>query len=196
MKFIKLAGCSIYLLLVLALNGCAGKTEHAAELQSFRKQGDSISVLSQQTIFTKLTAAIARGGMAYAVDFCSVNAMPLTDSLSSIFNTRIRRLSNKNRNPANKLTGETDLAVFAYFRDHMKEGVKDTVLREGAGYAYYKPIRIAMPACLSCHGNPKLDIDSQMAKIIREKYPTDLATGYQSGELRGMWKIEFRKNAE
>jgi hypothetical protein len=62
---------------------------------------------------------------------------------------------------------------------------------ENRKIVYYKPIRIAMPACLKCHGSAEKDIDPKTLAIIRQKYPDDLATNYKEGDLRGLWKITF-----
>jgi hypothetical protein len=58
---------------------------------------------------------------------------------------------------------------------------------------FYKPIMISMPTCLKCHGKPNIDIDEATLKAIAEKYPNDLATGYNLSDLRGAWKITFKK---
>ena len=59
---------------------------------------------------------------------------------------------------------------------------------------YYKPIRIALPACLKCHGEPISDIDVATSEKIQNLYPADLATGYKLNDFRGLWKIEFPVN--
>lgn len=45
-----------------------------------------------------------------------------------------------------------------------------------------------MPTCLKCHGGAE-DIAGGTRAVLAEKYPRDRATGYQLGDLRGMWKI-------
>ncbi len=53
------------------------------------------------------------------------------------------------------------------------------------------PIRISMPLCLTCHGDPQSDIPPPSLTAIRERYPTDAATGYREGDLRALWRVEF-----
>ncbi len=48
-------------------------------------------------------------------------------------------------------------------------------------------------ACLVCHGTPGTQIANETLAIIKERYPNDLATGYKSDELRGIWVIEMDK---
>jgi len=65
------------------------------------------------------------------------------------------------------------------------------VSTEKGHIVYYKPITIAMPSCLKCHGSSGKEIDTKTLEIIRKNYPEDQATGYKEGDLRGMWKITF-----
>ncbi|MBH2003257.1 MAG: DUF3365 domain-containing protein [Sphingobacteriia bacterium] len=169
-------------------------SEEAALLESYRLKGDSISTTAQQTIFRSLTRAVDTGGLVYAVDFCSNNAMRITDSLSQLAGSTIQRLSNRNRNPANRLAEEGDRVIWEHFNSHTDGNVDDTLIHTNDSYTYYKPIRIAMPACLNCHGKKDKDLDPLVAEVIAGKYPNDLATGYQMNDLRGIWKITFRKS--
>jgi hypothetical protein len=45
--------------------------------------------------------------------------------------------------------------------------------------------------CLNCHGEPDKDIKPENLALIRRLYPQDQATGFQLGELRGAWRIDF-----
>lgn len=58
---------------------------------------------------------------------------------------------------------------------------------------YYKPILIAMPTCVKCHGG-KSDITESTQNSITQKYPGDKAVNYKMGDLRGMWKIKLMTN--
>ncbi len=184
----------IGLFLLFGMNACKNNSKAYFEIQAYRAQGDSISILSQQTIFKKLTNAVATSGIVAAVDYCSVNALPITDSLSAISKVQIQRLSNKNRNKLNKIIEKQDQDIFDYFLEHNNELPKDTIIKEGEVFTYYKPIKITMPTCLNCHGNSSLNLNADVAKIINKKYPNDLATGYKLGDLRGIWKIKFKEN--
>ena len=57
----------------------------------------------------------------------------------------------------------------------------------GNEYRYMKAIAIPEGApCLACHGEA---IDAAVATRLRELYPSDKATGYKQGELRGAFTI-------
>ena len=66
------------------------------------KVGEQIAIASQKTLATNLKTAISQQGVEYAIKFCKLQAMPLTDSLSKKFAAQIRRTSLKIRNPANR----------------------------------------------------------------------------------------------
>lgn len=185
MKSVLAAG----LLFVMAIVGTAFQPSSQAPID-YRKLGDSLSLQAQQVLVRNLLGAIQKGGSDYAVDFCSERAMPLTDSLSKKYKVRIQRISVKNRNPKNaaSLFERKLLESFA-----SANSPKDTLLQTPKGIIYYKPIRVAMPTCLQCHGNPKSDINSATLSTIKEKYRFDKATGYALNDLRGAWKLSFEE---
>lgn len=155
-----------------------------AEL-AYLEKGEQITSEMQSVLMKNVQEAMQKGGPEYAVDFCNLNAIPLTDSMSNILNATIQRKSDRNRNPNNAISSELDQMAW----NKIKETKKPLVQTDNNGHAfYYKPIQIGMPTCLKCHGT-KEEISEGTAKIIAEKYPNDKATGYHEGDLRGMWKV-------
>ena len=59
--------------------------------------------------------------------------------------------------------------------------------------AYYSPIILGAP-WLEWHGNKDKDIQSSDYALISELYPQDLATGFEVGDLRGMWEVIMPEN--
>lgn len=154
---------------------------------NYQKLGDSLSLQAQQNLISNLLGAVEKGGAAYAVDFCNEKATPLTNSLSQKYGAEIQRISAKNRNPDNAAS-LFDKKILDLFETKV---LKDTLVKVSKGYVYYKPIRIAMPTCLQCHGKPRQDIEAVTLKTIQRKYRFDKATGYAMGDLRGAWKLTF-----
>jgi len=177
------------LLFVVAIAGTAFQSTSFAPID-YRKLGDSLSMQAQQVLVRNLLGAIQKGGSDYAVDFCSERAMPLTDSLSRKYRVQIQRISVKNRNPKNAAS-LLERKLLDQFTS--PTSLKDTLLKTPNGYIYYKPIRVAMPTCLQCHGNPKTDISSATLSTIKQKYRFDKATGYALNDLRGAWKLSFEE---
>lgn len=190
MKALFIAG----VLYVLAVSTSLFQSTYQQE-PDFRYLGDSISLRAQQVLIKNLLQAVQKSGTATAVDFCNVKAIPLTDSLSKKYGVIIQRISTRNRNPINAATTD-DAKILGQFDLTKKPMLRDTLLKNAEDYTYYKPIRVAMPACLNCHGNPGTDIDRTTLQVINNKYPNDKATGYQLNDLRGAWKLTFTKKPE
>lgn len=181
----------ILLFILIVLFGCSRQkpkidVKTYAEIQ---KKGNEISVLTQSVLLANVGQAIKKGGPVFAVEFCNLQASSIVDSLNKVSNCIISRISEKNRNPSNNLKTDNDKALWAIFKGGT---LSDTIIQESEKLIYYKPIKIALPACLKCHGQPESDIDSATAEKLQNLYPSDLATGYSLNDFRGLWKIEFR----
>jgi len=149
-------------------------------------------------LFQELNDAIEFGGPAYAVDVCHLKAIPLTDSVGTaeIRSYDIKRTSEKFRNPENAPDEYERLAI-GYFSEMLEDGKElpekyIQEIRDGdkVHYYYYRPILMS-GICLNCHGNPE-NIDPFVYASIREHYPDDRATGYQSGDFRGLIRIKIQ----
>ncbi len=180
--------------LIVSCNSTQQKSNESSLLidsAAIFQKGDTITAQVQKILLTNVMQAIKTGGPAYAVEFCNEKAISLTDSLAHKYNCRIQRVSDKYRNPVNK-PDSSDAEIFMQIRSSGK--MNPIIAEEKGQVVYYKPIKIAMPACLQCHGNPGMEVDLKTQDIIRQKYPEDLATGYKEGDLRGLWKITFLEN--
>lgn len=182
------------MLLILFFAACNPRQLKTDELSNtidtaaYLQKGDSISAIVQKVLLANVMQAMKSGGPGYAVSFCNEQAMPLTDSLAKAHNCLIQRVSDKYRNPANKLTAQ-DQEIWTKIAS---AATTNKLSRSESGQVvFYKPIKIAMPACLTCHGTTGKEMDPKTFEIIKQKYPDDLATGYKEGDLRGLWKITF-----
>lgn len=146
--------------------------------------GDSISTEMQNVLLQNVAAAMQKGGTDYAVEFCNLQAMPLTDSIANNLKASVQRLSDRNRNPDNALKTQADSLAWEKIKSEKVSFIEQD--KNGTVY-YYKPIMAAMPTCIKCHGGK--DISESTQEIIAQKYPNDKATDYSLGDLRGMWKI-------
>lgn len=179
------------LLLIVLLSACSGnkrETLSEEDKTALMLLGDSISMEMQNVLLQNVAGAIQQGGTDYAVEFCNLNALPITDSVARKYQTHIQRLSDRNRNPANAIGSKTDSLAWQKIKADNTDFV--TQDEEGEVY-YYKPIITAMPTCIKCHGGKK-DISESTQKLIAEKYPNDKAVDYKLGDLRGMWKIKMK----
>lgn len=137
-----------------------------------------------------LMEAIQKKGTLEALSFCNIQAIPLTDSMSTKFNASIKRVSDKNRNPNNKANTE-ELQYIAQFKKELaaKKEIKPVVIEKGNKVHFYYPIE-TNTMCLQCHGK---QIKPEVSQQIMKLYPKDLAIGYNESEVRGIWSITFDK---
>lgn len=179
--------------LVLTFFSCnqSGSVIDAETYSNFQKKGNEITDLAQATLLSNVAKAMNNGGPVYAVEFCNLKASSLIDSLNQLNNCEISRVTTKNRNPENNLQNETDKTLWTIFEEGAKS---DTIIQGNKTLVYYKTIKMGMPACLNCHGNPNSEIANATLSKIQKLYPNDLATGYKQGDFRGLWKVEFKMN--
>lgn len=149
--------------------------------------GASFAALSSQ-----LSAHMKLGGVAAAIDYCSLQAMPLTDSLSSHFGVSIKRTALRLRNPKNKPTTE-ERAMLEKFEQMMLDGNQPKPVltqNEQGEWRYFQPI-LLMPLCSKCHGDENSQIAPADLDLIRAAYPADEAVNFMEGDVRGMWSLTF-----
>ncbi|MBK9015821.1 MAG: DUF3365 domain-containing protein [Saprospiraceae bacterium] len=187
------------LLLILLLAQC---TSDKASQQQFSPdeekvyldKGKAIAAATFTTLSGQLTAALEKEGVAGAVRYCNLAAMPLLDSLSKANNATIRRTSGKPRNPLDAPT-EWEAELLSAFQLEASKGEQPMPrlkLLDEKKVAFAAPIML-QPLCTKCHGAVGTDIAEGDYAVIKELYPQDQAVGYKPGELRGMWSITFER---
>lgn len=163
------------------------------DIDNFKQEGDSIASYAQSVLMQNVQNAIQEGGLEYAVSFCNENAIEITNNISD--KHTIQRLTDKNRNPKNVLDTEMDKKAWKEIKAAFEaEDFQNMEYLEESeeGVYYYKGITLAMPTCVKCHGKENEDIDAAVLAKIQEKYPEDLATGYEEGAFRGIWKLKLK----
>jgi hypothetical protein len=148
--------------------------------------GDSLTTARQQVLLQRLLQASEKEGWGGALRYCHLAAETLAYYHSE--NLSLQRLAERYRNPKNKLQDSLDQAAFTYFQTtHSKTPI---VWKTSSEWRYYRPIYIIMPTCLKCHGS-KEELDALALTEIRKHYPGDKATGFQMGDLRGLWRMTY-----
>jgi hypothetical protein len=145
-----------------------------------------------KALSSSLMQAMSYGGVPYALEFCNVEALPITDSVATHFDAEISRLALKNRNPENYPAGK-DEEILNYYQARFDAGLPlgDTlILHNDNQLAYFAPIMLA-ENCLVCHGTPGNELSPENHNYIKRFYPDDKAVGFNTGDLRGMWRIGF-----
>ena len=179
--------------LTLTLFAC--KTNQALperERQVLIQRGVDISRTVTAAMMGKLLPQMQQSGPISAIKFCSTQAVATTDSLSKQERVSISRVSHLTRNPNNTANGY-ELELINNYISQLKENktLTPTLLAQQSKNTFYAPIVIQMPTCLKCHGKVGTDIGSDVHQAIQELYPNDKAVGFEQGQLRGLFKIEF-----
>jgi len=198
---------SYYLLLVIAaviiLAQCKpGAEKETAEVEEspqvnleevYIAKGNAVVDTTFKTLSGKLKGAVKEGGIAHAIEYCNLNAYPIVDELSKANNATISRKSQKYRNSDNK-TNSSDDFIYERYREAIAASAPlEPFLMDNPTenmISYYKPI-MQLEFCGVCHGS-KETIGPSYAKIA-ELYPDDLAIDFETGDLRGLWRIDFEK---
>ena len=182
------------IVILFAVTACQSDEEKQQQviMKEFTKVGNNIAKASFEALSGNLKAAASDGGIANAIQFCNMNALPLTDSLSKIFNAKIKRSSLRLRNPGNQPDSLEAymLDLYLQIQKMKKPMVGKTLLTNNNEVRYFAPI-ILKEQCLKCHGVLGQDIKDETYAIIKEHYPIDEAVDFQEGELRGIWSINF-----
>ena len=141
-----------------------------------------------------LMGTIQKKGVIPALEFCNIKAIPLTDSMATVHNAIINRVTDKPRNPENNAS-ILESEYLEIFKKQVASGneVKPILNTQGNEVQFYYPI-ITNTLCLQCHGKPNEEIKPLTLKKINDLYPNDEATGYAENEVRGMWSINFTEN--
>lgn len=152
------------------------------------KFGNEIAGTTQKTLAGNLQEAIRSGGIESAIKYCNIQAYPLTDSLQENFKVKIRRVSQKLRNPKNAPDSLEREILEAYQYNFEKELPLEANVQkiDDETFLYNKPIVVNNPLCLNCHGE---NIAAPVKALLKELYPADSAVNYKMGDLRGMWSI-------
>ena len=175
-------------LLFVACSSNNDSVEKISELETGKKiAGESFKGLSQ-----KLMAAMADGGPENAVQFCNVNALSITDSLSEHFGVTIKRSALKYRNSQNK-PDSAELSALVKYSEELRMGLQPEpfIIQVNGKSRFFAPIP-TKTQCLVCHGMPNVDISENLGASISEACPDDMAVGFQEGDLRGIWSITFK----
>jgi ABC-type glycerol-3-phosphate transport system substrate-binding protein len=179
------------MLAVLIIAGCGNSELKEKEKLGFVKKGSLIAQQTFKKLSSQLKQTIEEKGPAGAIGFCNITAIPLTDEISTKNKATIKRATDKPRNPVN-LANDEEIMIIERMKTEMAAGNQPmpVVQKDADGNPhFYAPI-ILKGLCLQCHGNDS-DITADTKEKIKTLYPDDKATGYKTGELRGIWSITF-----
>lgn len=183
----------IILAVLLSVVACENNKLSKVEQKEYLDKGKEITKASFNELSTNLMEQMKLGGPAQAIPFCSHEAIPITNRMAEKFNVTIKRTSDKIRNSKNEASVR-ELEIIKKYKSlikNKKELTPIVELDENNLKHYYAPIKLKAK-CLTCHGKVGDKLNVKTDSIIKSLYLADKATGYNEGDLRGIWSIEFK----
>ncbi len=143
---------------------------------------------------TALKKNMKEGGPSRAIKVCSELAPEISSRFSRKTGWRIGRTSLKVRNPKNmpdkwELEKLYKLEKLNGKSSEKPPEVYDIVKKKDRKYFRYMKAIPTKEICLNCHGSKK-SMSKEIKNILAEKYPSDKATGYKTGEIRGAFTFK------
>lgn len=199
-KFIRILFLSVTI--TVSIFGCQNRESRSQkaltqdDISTYEKKGAELVGTAQKELASNLVGAIQEKGTEGALAFCNIQAIPLTDSMSVALKAHIKRVTDQPRNPAN-LANKSELEYIRTAKLALSEGkeVSPSVQYIDEKVIGYYPI-ITNQLCMQCHGKESSEIDDATLEKIKTLYPDDQATGYDVGELRGIWVVEMEEKSE
>lgn len=142
------------------------------------------------TLMGEVQKSIKENGLAGTVTHCASRAQELSTLIGVEEGVTIRRVTEKTRNPVDA-PDTYERRILAQFAEMARNkqitpttAHVEVVTHEGRNVLrFLKPVMIGK-TCLGCHGSAD-SIPADVGAALRAHYPSDLATGYADGELRG-----------
>jgi hypothetical protein len=133
-----------------------------------------------------LMGAIQSKGPVAAGQACKLEAPRIT-AAAEVDGIRVGRASDKLRNPANAAPAWVKPHLAAWLAAAPAPGVHVTQPLPDGRRGYLEPIFV-QPPCLLCHG---AEVPAPIRESLSALYPTDQATGYALGQVRGVFWVDL-----
>ena len=167
----------------------AGPAASMTEGERALLKGRAAASTLRDSVREKLVASMKGSGPEGAMKVCSYQAQALTREVGEKQGVRVGRTSLKLRNPKNA-PDAWERQVMARLQEQAVVGILPDEVFEAAELGGKKVFRYAMPlnigpVCIGCHGNPS-QVTEEVRGMLKERYPSDQATGYKLGEFCGI----------
>lgn len=167
----------------------------SADVRPVRSPGEYAIDRLAMTMITDAAAAVSRGTEVAALQTFHLKDVPMKNGtvagLPRILAAKLTSL--KLRNPANA-PDVAEQQALQYVQASLDGGVPPRILIQkvehpGAApeWRVYKPLA-NIRQCGNCHGNPE-DMSPELREALQKKYPDDKATGYVTGQWRGLIRV-------
>ncbi|MGC9328724.1 MAG: Tll0287-like domain-containing protein [Candidatus Hinthialibacter sp.] len=186
------------LIIVIMMSGCISK--YFEEQKAKERLEISKGLFQEFSMMLKgeLQKAIREGGPASAIGVCKKVSLEAEETFSAKYPDiiKVRRISLKTRNPE-RHTPSDDEVEYLQWAEKTWTADPDQVsqvkisLSDSSSTKIFFPISVGDPMCILCHGQPE-QIIPEIQNALTEHYPQDQAVGYQVGDFRGAFVVEWK----
>jgi uncharacterized protein DUF3365 len=161
-----------------------------AELRAAIQRADLVVVAIQNATSVELTGALSSGGPGDAIQVCHLSATALTQRLGRDEGIAAGRTAARLRTPSNA-PKPWAAPIVKQYADAKAAAVDGFAVDLGDKVGVMRPIA-HRAVCSSCHGVED-KLNAQVRAELKDRYPTDRATGFRDGDLRGWIWVEVPK---
>jgi hypothetical protein len=161
-----------------------------AELRPSVSRADIIIVTMHDALLRELDSGLEKGGPARAIKSCHIDAAWVAQRVGRQEGIAAGRTGDRLRNPLNapKPWAAPMVAANAGRRAADVDGFAVDL---GDRLGVLRPIA-QRPSCAACHGRDH-QLSTAIREELRDRYPSDRATGFMEGEIRGWYWVEIPK---
>ena len=182
-------GRSLILSIALLMVGCAPEREAPLETEAWVEKGQTALAPFKKGLMGALQAGMQEGPET-AIEACRLQA-PAIEAAVQTDVVAMGRTSHKLRNSSNAPRDWVEPLLASYLDTPGKQGPEVVSLEDGR-VGYVEPIMM-QAMCLSCHG---ATVSEEVENLLATHYPTDKARGFEEGDFRGLFWVEFAADPE
>ena len=163
------------------------------EIAEFEAEARNAADLLGRRLKARLVSTMQAEGLLAAIEVCAEEAPSIAADVSSETGLSVRRTAMRIRNTNNAPDAWENEALEYFSRSisvgENAENLETSSVESENGqitYRWARPILLE-PQCAMCHGT---SISPEILTAITARYPNDEATGFEAGELRGIFSVE------
>lgn len=189
--------------LLAAVSQSAPSEDTSPELlESTRARAAPVARALMESLEGRLKQALGKGGPIEAIEVCQLEALSLTKTVRDRKEvTHLKRVGVRLRNPANAPDKHEAEALAFFTRNGIEAGqfpdehLQEITTTDGrTEVRYYRAITL-QARCVACHG-PTDQMPTVIREALQQRYPSDAATGFTPGQLRGLMVVGLNPEEE
>ena len=161
------------------------------EVRPVISRADLLITTMQDSLLRQLHDKLDQGGPSLAIGACHIESAELTRRIGRHEGIAVGFTSDRLRNPTNRARPWASPFV-TQNAGRQAHDVKGFAVDLGDKIGVLRPMA-HQPICASCHG-PTDHITPAVRSVLADRYPSDRATGFADGEIRGWFWVEMPKS--